>query len=138
LNVNGQNTGPYTLAQLQGMIAPGQFTKASMVWKAGMPQWQPAAAMEEFSSLFAPEPPPAAAWHLHINGQQQGPYALPELEALARSAQLTRETFAWRANMAQWQKAGEIAELAAVFAQGATTPPPMPPGAGMPPPPPGA
>ena len=56
--VNGQQTGPFTVQQLQGMIAGGQFTAASQVWKQGMPAWGPASGVPELQALFGAMPPP--------------------------------------------------------------------------------
>ncbi len=56
--VNGQQTGPFTLQQLQQMAAAGQFTAQSLVWKQGMPQWAAASTLPELASLFAPPVPP--------------------------------------------------------------------------------
>ena len=139
LNINGQNTGPVPLAQLKDMMASGQFTRASYVWKPGMPQWQAAGEIAELEALFAPVPPapPDTAWHLNINGQAQGPHDVSALQTLIRNGQLTADTFVWQAGMPQWQKAGEVSALASLFAQEPGMPPP-PPGAATPPPPPPA
>ncbi len=57
--VNGQQTGPFDMSQLQQMAAMGQFTPQSLVWKQGMPQWASAGSVPELASLFAaPAPPP--------------------------------------------------------------------------------
>jgi hypothetical protein len=46
------------------------------------------------------------------------------LSAMAANGQLTRETLVWRQGMANWIAAGQVPELASVFA---STPPPVPP-----------
>lgn len=56
--VNGQQTGPFDLGQLQQMAASGQLTKQTMVWKAGMPNWLAAETQTELSALFNNVPPP--------------------------------------------------------------------------------
>ena len=50
--VNGQSTGPYTVAALAQMAASGQFTKDSLVWKAGMSNWVAAGTVQELASVF--------------------------------------------------------------------------------------
>jgi membrane protease subunit (stomatin/prohibitin family) len=55
---NGQTTGPFGRAQLQGMIAAGTLTKASNVWAAGQEGWKAAAEVPEIAALFAQVPPP--------------------------------------------------------------------------------
>jgi len=56
--VNGQQTGPFTIQQLQGMIASGQFNTSSQVWKQGMPAWGAATTVPELQALFGSMPPP--------------------------------------------------------------------------------
>jgi len=78
----------------------------------------------------AASPPPvpggAMAFHVAIGGQQAGPFDLATLQQQAASGQLNRASLVWKAGMAQWAKAGEVPELAALFAN---VPPPVPPAA---------
>lgn len=58
--INGQAAGPYDMVALQQMVASGQLTADSLVWKAGMAAWTKAGTVAELSALFAmpPVPPP--------------------------------------------------------------------------------
>lgn len=56
--VNGQQTGPFTIQQLQAMAASGQFNRQSLVWKQGMSGWLAAETQAELSSVFGAVPPP--------------------------------------------------------------------------------
>lgn len=56
--VNGQQTGPFNLQQLQTMAQQGQLTKQSLVWKAGMANWLAAETQPELAALFNNVPPP--------------------------------------------------------------------------------
>jgi membrane protease subunit (stomatin/prohibitin family) len=56
--VNGAQTGPFTLQQLQAMIPSGQFTRASLVWTQGMSGWLAAETRPDIASLFSSMPPP--------------------------------------------------------------------------------
>ena len=56
--VNGQATGPYNLQVLQQMIATGQLTADSLVWKTGMATWIKAGETDDLKGLFAPPVPP--------------------------------------------------------------------------------
>jgi hypothetical protein len=72
----------------------------------------------------APPPiPQAISYFVAINGQQQGPFDLPTLTAKARDGSLTRTTLVWRAGMANWAAAGQVAEFSGAFA---AVPPPIP------------
>lgn len=55
--VNGQATGPYDLSALKQMIATGQFTSESLVWKAGMSEWVKAGIVDDIKRLFPDMPP---------------------------------------------------------------------------------
>ena len=56
--VNGKATGPYNLQVLQQMIATGQLTADSLVWKTGMATWIKAGETDDLKRLFAPPVPP--------------------------------------------------------------------------------
>ncbi len=48
---NGQQAGPFTPAQLKQLGAQGQFTRDSLVWSAGMTQWQKASEVAALKTL---------------------------------------------------------------------------------------
>jgi membrane protease subunit (stomatin/prohibitin family) len=56
--VNGQQTGPFDLANLQAHVNAGQVTRDSLVWKQGMAAWAKAGEQPELAALFASMPPP--------------------------------------------------------------------------------
>jgi membrane protease subunit (stomatin/prohibitin family) len=64
--VNGQQLGPFPAAVLNQMIPTGTFNAASMVWRQGLPGWQPASTLPELLHMFStntqppfpPQPPP--------------------------------------------------------------------------------
>jgi membrane protease subunit (stomatin/prohibitin family) len=71
-------------------------------------------------------PPPipgAAMFHVAVNGAQAGPFDMNALQQQAASGQLTRASLVWKNGMPQWMKAGDVAELAPLFAN---VPPPIP------------
>ena len=55
--VNGQATGPFDMVTLRNMFMAGTFLKESLVWTAGMSNWQKAGAVEELKSMFCEMPP---------------------------------------------------------------------------------
>ena len=83
-----------------------------------------AAANAGTAAAMPPPLPAAAAFHVAINGQQAGPFDMGTLQGQAESGALKRDSLVWKTGMAQWLKAGEVAELAALFAN---VPPPVPP-----------
>ncbi len=56
--INGQQSGPFTIPQLQQYVAQGQFTASTLVWKQGMPGWAAANTVEELVALFNTMTPP--------------------------------------------------------------------------------
>ncbi|MGF1624094.1 MAG: SPFH domain-containing protein [Alphaproteobacteria bacterium] len=88
---------------------------------------QMATAMGSQGQAPAAAPPPLpqqAQYHIAVNGQQAGPFDSAALAAKAQSGEITRDTLVWAAGMANWTKAGEVAELTSLFA---ALPPPLPP-----------
>jgi len=56
--LGGQQAGPFDLAALSAKIGTGEVTKATLLWKAGMPNWMAAEAVIDVAPLFASVPPP--------------------------------------------------------------------------------
>ncbi|MGE0355522.1 MAG: SPFH domain-containing protein [Burkholderiales bacterium] len=73
-----------------------------------------------------PPVPGAAAFHVAIDGKQAGPFDVAALRQQVAGGGLTRSSLVWKAGMAQWARAGEVPELAPLFAD---SPPPVPPAA---------
>ena len=85
-------------------------------------------AMGEQSSAGAAGPPPLprpgqASYYVAYDGQQAGPFDAARLRADSGSGRLTRDTLVWKQGMAQWTRAGDVAELQSLFEQ---LPPPLP------------
>lgn len=55
--VNGQATGPFEISRLKQMVASGQLTKDSLVWKLGMTEWVKAGMVEELKPMLNIMPP---------------------------------------------------------------------------------
>ncbi len=56
--VNGQQSGPFDMNTLTGMISSGQISRETMVWKAGMAGWAKAGDQPDLAGLFGAVPPP--------------------------------------------------------------------------------
>jgi hypothetical protein len=79
-------------------------------------------------AMNTPPPIPNVQYHISNNGAQAGPFNMQQLAQMAQSGQLTPQTYVWKQGMANWEQAGNVAELSSLFA------PPSP--GSMPPPPP--
>lgn len=116
--------------------------------------FQPAASTAPVAAPMpgmAPPPPPGAAgmvpppvaapqysYHLSVAGTNYGPYTTSQLQQYVQTGQVTRDSLLWREGMAAWLGAGQIAELAHLFAPTPAAAPPVgtpPPVAPMAPPP---
>lgn len=88
---------------------------------------QPAAPAAAPAAGAMPPPLPGAGavqWFAGIGGVQKGPFSQTDLQAQIASGAIARDTLLWHAGMSGWAKAGEIAEVAALFG---SVPPPLPP-----------
>ena len=79
-------------------------------------------------AMNTPPPIPNVQYHISINGSQAGPFNMQQLAQMAQSGQITPQTYVWKQGMQNWELAGNVADLASLFA------PPTP--GSMPPPPP--
>ena len=78
-------------------------------------------------AMNTPPPMPNIQYHVSVNGAQAGPFNMQQLQQMAQSGQLTPQTYVWKQGMANWEFAGNVQELATLFAPpapGATPPPP--------------
>lgn len=109
-------------AAAQGM---GLGMGMAMAQQMGNMMNQGATAPAAAPAAATPPPlPQEASYHVAVNGQQQGPYPLSQLQQMASQGSLTRESLVWTAGMAAWARAGEVEALAPLFAN---VPPPLPP-----------
>lgn len=127
---SGINPAQFMTGMAVGGALGGQM--AGMVNSMGQQmsnQWQQTAAQQN-----APAPPPmpgsapAREFTVAINGQQYGPYNMDAMRQMAQQGQINAQTYVWAPGMPQWVAAGDVPELASLFA------PPMPGGAPVPPP----
>jgi len=108
---------------------PGAAGQAiGMMVGMGLGQQQPspwgARPSEPAAAPPPPPPPPAApAYHVVVNGKAAGPFGPDELRERAAAGALTRASLVWTQGMPEWKPAGDVDELAALFA---AVPPPVP------------
>ena len=70
---------------------------------------------------------PQVQYFIGINGQQYGPCDWNKLQQLVQQGQLTQQSYVWKNGMAQWEFAGNVAELAPLLQGTAPQMPGMPP-----------
>ena len=54
-------------------------------------------------------------WHVVLNGEQQGPYSIPQVRDMLAAGHIDPETFVWRDGFDGWLPMQEVQELAVVF-----------------------
>lgn len=134
-------TGAQSLGQMGNMDAGGHggggLNPAGMMtgmMMGGAMGQQMAGMMQNMGqqmqgAMNTPPPMPNVMYHVSMNGSQAGPFNLQQLAPMVQNGQLTPQTYVWKQGMANWELAGNVAELASLFA-------PPPPGSMPPPPPP--
>ena len=80
-------------------------------------------------AMNTPPPIPNVQYHISVNGSQAGPFNIQQLAQMAQGGQLTPQTYVWKQGMPNWEFAGNMPELATLFAPPApgSMPPPPPP-----------
>ncbi len=92
------------------------------------------AVAREMSQAFSTQPPGQASatppplpasvgYYAAIDGQQQGPFDRSVIEQKIKTAEITRATLIWRADLVEWTPAEKVAELSGAFT---AVPPPLP------------
>jgi membrane protease subunit (stomatin/prohibitin family) len=133
--IGTQNMGAYTQFQAANSIKDAAQNPSGMAGMgvgfgmgAAMGQ-QVANAMGQGAHTQSPNvgsPPPLpqqSAYFVGVNGKQAGPFDAPTLQAMLAQGQINRDTLVWKQGMGSWTKAGEVLELAGMFA---SAPPPLP------------
>ncbi len=134
-------TGAQSLGQMGSMSMGGRHDGGGMnpagmmtgMMMGGAMGQQMAGMMQNMGhnmqqAMNTPPPMPNVQYHVVQNGAQAGPFGIQQLQQMAQNGQLTPQTLVWKQGMAQWDQAGNVQELASLFA------PPIP--GSMPPPPP--
>jgi len=132
MDLGGGNGGFNPAGMMTGMMMGGAMGQqmAGMVNNMGnamnSQMQQPQRPQQQ--SATPPPMPQSAQWMAVVGGSQAGPFAEADLRQLVANGHLTKQTYVWKAGMANWELAGNVAELASLFQP---TPPPIP--GGMPP-----
>ena len=73
--------------------------------------------MNQTTPGAVPPPIPTVTYHVAINGQAAGPFAIAALKQMAQAGQFAKESLVWKPGMENWQRADSIEELKTVFAE---------------------
>lgn len=123
--INLGNGNGFNPAGMMAGMAMGSAIGQNM---AGMMNGALGGINQQFSPKMAgaavPPPPPVIQYNVAVNGKSTGPYTVQVLSQMAASGQFSKNSMVWKTGMTSWQPAGEIQELATLFAQNV---PPVPP-----------
>lgn len=122
-NPNGGGSGVAGDAMGAGIgLAMAQQMAQNMGGQQQMGQQMP----PQMGQPMAPPPMPQQLMvYVAVNGMQQGPFGMPQLQQMVQAGQLTASTLVWMQGMPAWAAANTVPSLASLFMT--NTPPPMPP-----------
>lgn len=134
LKTGAQNLGQMGTMNMGGGAGGGGFNPAGVMtgmMVGGAMGQQMAGMMNNMGQqmqggMNTPPPMPNVQYHISVNGQQMGPFQMPQLQQMAQTGQLTQQTYVWKPGMANWEFAGNVPELAFLFNVGTPPPPPTP------------
>ena len=119
------NAGVLNNAMDNGINAFRQQPMGGMGQMGGVPQTPGMGGAPQMPGKGANVP--QVQYFIGINGQQYGPCDWSKLQQLVQQGQLTQQSYVWKNGMAQWEFAGNVAELAPLFQGTAPQMPGMPP-----------
>lgn len=104
-----------------GLAMAGQLAGQMVNPQVGEQQQTPAA--QQGAPQAPPPLPQQAVYHVAIEGVQQGPFSLPQMQQMIQQGQIKADSLVWSAGMAGWEAANSVADLVSFFN---ATPPPLP------------
>lgn len=116
---NGNGAGMNPAGMMTGMMMGGAMGTQMAAMMNNMGQ-------QMNNAMSTPPPPPSAQYMTSVNGQNFGPFTMQQLADMALNGQFTPQTYVWKAGMANWELAGNVAELTSLFMPATPPPPPMP------------
>lgn len=119
-NMGGGGGGTNPAGMMTGMMVGGSLGQQM----AGMMQNM---GQHMQNAMNTPPPVPNIQYYISFNGAQAGPFTIPKLTEMVQSGQMTAQTYVWKQGMPNWELAGNVQELAALFTTPGNTPPPPPP-----------
>lgn len=78
---------------------------------------------ENTNGASVPPPLPSISYYVALYGKTAGPYDMPTLKQMVNSNSISRETLVWKDGMPGWLAAGNVDDLAVLFANDSNIPP---------------
>ena len=125
INKNAQQSGPYSLEELNARLASEVISGEDLCWYEGCEDWMTVSQLPGFVPVPSKqEPPPLpkaqptkkapertstassnAQWYYSHDDQKIGPHVLDELVRLIRAKLLQRNVLVWHGGMMEWAPA---------------------------------
>lgn len=99
-----------------GFAMAGQMAQQMMNPQAAQQQMQPG------TPVMPPPIPQQAMYYVSVNGAQQGPFNLQQLQQMVLQGQLTPQSMVWTQGMQSWAAASAVQVISSIF--GSVPPPP--------------
>lgn len=131
MNMGGNGGGMNPAGMMTGMMMGGAMGQQMAGMMNSMGQQMQTGMNQQTQT---PPPMPTVQYYVAVNGQQIGPFNMQQLQQLVQNGRLNKQTYVWKQGMAGWELAGNVQELASLFAPVAPPVPPIPGGAPTPPP----
>lgn len=100
-------------AMMNKAIDNGMASMPGMPGMGGMPQMPGMGGMPGMPAMA--KSVPQVQYLVGVNGQQAGPFDWNQLQQLVQQGQITVQTLVWTQGMANWECAGNVAELRPLF-----------------------
>lgn len=113
VNLSGGGEG-FNMAAMMASMAVGGAVGQNI---AGAMNNMMGGINQQIAPGAVPPPIPTAAYHVAVNGQATGPFALSTLAQMTANGQLTGDSLIWKNGMAQWEKAIAVDELKGLFSK---------------------
>lgn len=113
VNIGGGGDGTgFNMAAMMASMAVGGAVGQNI---AGAMNNMMGGINQPIQSGMTPPPIPTVAYHVAVNGQATGPFDISVLTQMVSAGQFNTDSLVWKNGMAQWEKAGTVDELKALF-----------------------
>lgn len=124
----GGSGGMNPAAMMTGIAMGGAIGQNLVGTMNGMMSGLNGSAYNNNASVPPVPPVMPSSYNVAVNGQSTGPFDLQYLSQMIKTGSLTQDSLVWKPGMQNWEKAGSVQELHAIFGSSPDNqvPPPIP------------
>ena len=112
VNKDEQELGPYSIEELQTEIAAGNISMEDHAWFDGCEDWVSVADLQDMGNS-TDNGSGESGVYLDKNGEQVGPFPVPQLQRMLNQGQCSMEDPAWMDGWGDWQALADVPGLKA-------------------------